>query len=137
MTSSRPTPILLLLCLAAIVAVPAGAFDYYEMDSSTLRKMLYIRIVPPGSLPVGTVTVIGMIEGTYCREDEAGHSRSQHREDMAYAIEQVKMSAALEGADLIEFPQCNSRTSTTIINNGCYALTTCRGKALKFLNPAI
>jgi hypothetical protein len=108
----------------AACATPLPQIDYYDVDTQALRKIRTMRIIGDASREQGEYQELGTVRGLYC---DRSPPYAVTPEDTA--IDQVKLRAAISGADHIGTPSCETRTTWDFTNN-CFSTVTCSADAL-------
>ena len=89
-----------------------------------------MKILPPFVGSFGNYIDLGAVEGTYCQKDTVKNSKAAALERVYGAHDQLKMRAAIKGADAISFPRCKSVASKKR-SKGCHRQISCRSNAFK------
>ncbi len=116
----------MLLASLAIVAcaTPLPQIDYYDVDTQALRKIRTMRVIDDASRAQNEYRVLGKVRGLYCDRTPPYAVTPE-----GTAIDQVKLRAAMKGADHIATPACETRTTWDFTNN-CFSTVTCTAEAL-------
>jgi len=132
MNLAKPVVAIVLVCLAGCATAPetVDSIDFYEMDSSALKRIRGMKILPPIMGGFGNYIDLGPVEGSYCRKDTVKNSEEAALNLLFGAHDQVKMRAAILGADAISFPLCES-VAADKRPKGCSAQFFCRSNAFK------
>lgn len=115
---------LLNACAAAVPIV-----DFYDVDSASLSRFQVIAILDDTAVKAGSYRDLGVVEGIYC-------DRSYGAVDLdgplanAHVMDQVKLKAAIRGANFISTPVCQIRAKGDVTNN-CTSTRTCKSMALQ------
>ncbi len=138
MKTTVPLLCSVLVCLSACVApvVYDDMIDYYELESGTLQKVRDMQVLPGFVLATGIYSDLGVVEGTHCQLAKSNNSRTSSRVAVQEAQDQVKIRAAIKGADAVSPPRCRFTISPTK-KNGCYRKTECRSNAYRRSTTAI
>jgi hypothetical protein len=116
---------MLLASLAiAACATPLPQIDYYDVDTQALRKIRTMRVIDDSSRAQDEYRVLGKVRGLYCDRTPPYAVTPE-----GTAIDQVKLRAAMKGADHIGTPACETRTTWDFTNN-CFSTVTCTAEAL-------
>lgn len=120
------------VCLSACSTSTGSGFlepiNFYEMESATLKRLEGMQVLPPVAALLNGYTELGTVEGSYCQKEEDNYSRANSREGLQAAQDQVKMRAAMMGADAILMPQCRP-IGPGRNKSGCYSSMSCRSTA--------
>ena len=133
---------IVLVCLAGCststgtVEPDAEPVDFYEMDSSALKRIRGMKIIPPFFESSSNYIDLGPVMGTYCQKDAIKNTQAAAIERFSGAHDQVKMRAAIKGADAISVPRCKSVPAKERAK-GCQAQMSCRSKAFRQSAAAI
>lgn len=117
------------LLLIPVVLVAAGCatalpqIDYYEVETDALRKVQGMSVLDDAVLAGGNYRELGEIQGQYCDRIQAYAGSPEQT-----AIDQLRLRAAIEGADHIGTPACETRTTWDLTNN-CFSTVTCTATA--------
>ena len=132
MNLAKPVVAIVLVCLAGCATAPetVDSIDFYEMDSSALKRIRGMNFLPPFMGGFGNYIDLGPVEGSYCQKDTVKNSEESVLNLLFGAHDQVKMRAAILGADAISFPICKSVTADKK-PKGCSAQFFCRSNAFK------
>ncbi len=132
MNLAKPVVAIVLVCLAGCATAPetVDSIDFYEMDSSALKRIRGMKLLPPIMGGFGNYIDLGPVEGTYCRKDTEKNSEEAALNLLFGAHDQVKMRAAIMGADAISLPLCKSVTADKR-PKGCSFQLSCRSNAFK------
>ena len=132
MNLAKPLVAIVLVYLAGCSTSPGtlDSIDYYEMESGALKKIRGMKILPPFMESYGNYIDLGPVEVTYCQKDTVKNSEAAALERHYGARDQVKMRAAMKGADAISFPLCKSVASEKR-SEGCHFQISCRSNAFK------
>ena len=124
--------ILLLQTVLAGCASVVPVIDFYDADSDTLRRYKAIKVLDNTSPDIKDMKKLGEIDGIYCKRHP---SQVPVDDDLAkvQAIDQVKLRAALAGANYITEPQCTVNRSADFSNN-CMGVLMCTSSAFSFSN---
>jgi hypothetical protein len=98
--------------------------DYYDVDTQALRKIRTMRIIDDASITQGEYRELGQVRGLYCDRTPPYATTPE-----GTAIDQVKLRAAIKGADYIGTPACVTRTTWDFTNN-CFSTVICTAEAL-------
>lgn len=111
-------------CATAVPVV-----DYYDADSSTLRRFQSIDVLSDEAAEGKNLKNLGEIQGIYCKKT---HEQVPVHDEGArtLAIDQVKLKAAEKSADYISTPKCVISGSSDFTNN-CYSTLMCTSSAFK------
>lgn len=115
------------LLSACAPAVPI--VDFYDTDSASLSRFQVIEILDDAAIEAGSYRDLGVVEGIYC-------DRSYGAVDLggplanAHVMDQVKLKAAIRGANFISTPICEIRAKGDVTNN-CTSTRTCKSMALQ------
>jgi hypothetical protein len=115
---------LLAFLTIAACAAPLKEIDYYDVDTQALLKIRSMRVIDDASRAQGDFHVLGRVQGFYCNPRPPYAATPE-----ATAIDQVKLRAAIEGADHIGTPACVSRKNRDIRYN-CLSTVICTAEAL-------
>jgi len=138
MKTTAPLLCSVLVCLSAC-ATPViydDMIDYYELGAGTLLKVRDMQVLPGYALATGVYFDLGAVEGTHCQLDKSASSQTRSRTGMQEAQDQVKIRAAIKGADAISEPRCTFMISPSK-KNGCYRKTSCRSNVFQHSTSAI
>lgn len=124
MRTARITILLLATFTIAACATPVPQIDYYDVDTPVLQKLRTMRIIDDGAGEREEYRDLGQVEGLYCDRHPPYAGTPEQT-----AIDQVKLRAAMKGADHIGTPMCETRTTWDFTNN-CFSTTTCSADAL-------
>jgi len=132
MNLAKPLVAIVLVCLAGCTAAPktVGPIDFYELDSSALKRIRGMTLLPPITGAFDNYIDLGPVEGSYCRKDTVKNSEEAALNLLFGAHDQVKMRAAILGADAISFPLCKS-VAADKRSKGCSTQLSCRSNAFK------
>ena len=124
MKTLRISTILLASLAITACATPLPQIDYYDVETDSLRKMRTMKVIDDASRAEGEYRLLGQVKGLYC---DRTPPYALTPEDTA--IDQVKLRAAMKGADHIGTPACETRTTWDFTNN-CFSTVTCTAEAL-------
>ena len=138
MNLAKPVVAIVLVCLAGCATAPetVDSINFYEMDSSALKRIRGMKILPPFMGGFGNYIDLGPVMGTYCQKDAIKNSQAAAIERFTGAHDQVRMRAAIKGADAISVPRCKSVPAKERAK-GCQAQMSCRSKAFRKSAAAI
>jgi len=111
-------------CATAVPVV-----DFYDVDSSTLRRFQSIDVLDSALVDQKDLIKLGEVQGIYCKK-MPGQVHVYDELAKAQAIDQVKLKAAEKGANYITAPQCAISDSGDFTNN-CYSTMVCIASAFK------
>ncbi len=114
---------LTLLLGACASAVPQ--VDFYDTDSASLRRFQTITIID-GAVPA-ELTELDEVTGLYCKGGFRYAEPSDPRARLE-AIDQIKLKAAIMGAQYVGEPSCQVSDKTDMVNN-CYGALICTAPA--------
>ena len=114
--------------LVAGCASPLPQLDYYDVETDALRKIRAMTVIDEVAWDYGTYRELGEARGLYCNRNNAYAGSPE-----GSAIDQVKLRAAIMGADHISTPHCETRETWDLTNN-CFATVTCSATALALPN---
>lgn len=114
---------LTLLLGACATSVPQ--VDFYDTDSASLRRFQTITVIDDAA-SAGLVK-LEEITGLYCK---GGFRYAEVTEPRARleAIDQIRLKAAILGAQYIGEPACQARDRSDMVNN-CYGTLVCTAPA--------
>ncbi len=105
-------------------AAPLAQIDYYEVETEALQKIRTMQIIDDATLAAGGYRELGQVKGLYCDRSPPYAGTGEET-----AIDQIKLRAAIKGADHISTPSCETRT-TWDLNNNCFSTVTCSATAI-------
>lgn len=110
--------------LVAGCASPLPQLDYYDIETEALQKIRGMTIIEEDAREYRSYRELGEVQGLYCNRTKAYAGSPE-----SSAVDQVKLRAAIKGADHIGTPQCETRTTWDFTNN-CFSTVTCSAAAL-------
>ena len=124
MRMTRHAAMLLASLTITACATPLPQLDYYDVDTQALGKIRTMKIIDDASREQGKYRDLGSVKGLYCNRTPPYAGTPENT-----AIDQVKLRAAIKGADHIGTPACVTRTTWDFTNN-CFSTVTCSAEAL-------
>ena len=126
------TKLLFLISLACLgaCATPARVVDYYDMPSSALHNLRGMEFLSEQVVSEGDYANLGIATGFSCGHVPKGAVNGGESEPRRKAVEQLKLNAAVMGAEHVSTPYCVVSDKIDLTNN-CHASITCSGVALR------
>lgn len=109
-------------------ATPVPEIDYYSVETEVLERIRDITVLDDASVAAGGYRSLGELEGMFCERNKLRVSPGPEGE-RRFAVEQIKLRAAMLGADHISTPVCEVHSGMDMTNN-CWGSVTCRAQAL-------
>ena len=110
-------------------ATPVTDVDYYDFPSSALYNLRSMTVLPEQELSEGDYTDLGVVSGFSCNLSRRSAVRFEYAEFKKKAVEQLRLNAAVMGAEHFTTPQCIEREKMDMTNN-CWTSLTCNSHAL-------
>ncbi len=120
--------IVALACLGAC-ATPVKVVDYYDLPSSALANLRSMTVLPEHAKSNGEYTDLGVVSGFSCNLSRRSAVNFDYAEFKKNAVEQLKLNAAVMGAEHVTTPHCIEREKMDLTNN-CWTSLTCNSHAL-------
>jgi len=128
MNNTRTLFFVALACLGGC-ATPVKVVDYYDLPSSALANLRSMTVLPEQVLSDSEYTDLGTVSGFSCSSSRRSAESFDDEEISKNAIEQLKLNAAVMGAEHITTPHCIEREKMDLANN-CWTSLTCNSHAL-------
>jgi hypothetical protein len=128
----KKTTITMIIILASTFAGCATAVpvvDYYDTDADSLRRYQKIGVIDGAATNSNGRIQLGEVKGIFCRKSRGQISPDDHLAEVQ-AIDQVKLKAAILGADYITTPQCVISNEGDVTNN-CFSSLICASSAVR------
>ena len=110
-------------------ATPVKVVDYYDLPSSALANLKSMTVLPEHAKSKSKYTDLGVVSGFSCSLSRRSAVKFDYAEFEKNAVEQLKLNAAVMGAEHFTTPQCIEREKMDMTNN-CWTSLTCNSHAL-------